>query len=381
MVYVPTFFTDQTGYDELDDVTKLGIAQVAYLQPGSTDKETETASEGEFDYGGKESQQVLRDVIRYASGDLADTDGMTINERSAVLLNTDHVGLYAFSHPGIAATNVMATYGDELENVQWFVGRENPTIDKLSAVELGHMEGKIEVLNPLYQFPDDYAANDLALDYASIDYDAARGVPYFDLDGDGVASTRTDYVLGNKIPTMFGKKYYSFDLLSGLERKGIFDDEAWPEDLATPQEASREWALRSTIGAYPLLRTSAAQLHVMLVFAESDHVQPAPDKPHIHQAYDGFTSANLWVRLNPDQAYVSWINSALGNRVADNDANDEPADWSTIEDWAYPNTPGASTIVPLAAVAEMADRTHKGQWEENLSSILIEAQQPSITRE
>ena len=75
-------------------------------------------------------------MIRFASGAIPDADGNYISDWSAVPLLTDNVGLYAFSHPGIAATNVLALYGDEL-SVAYFVGRENPTVPALSAMELG----------------------------------------------------------------------------------------------------------------------------------------------------------------------------------------------------------------------------------------------------
>lgn len=36
------------------------------------------------------------------------------------------------------------------------------------------------------------------------------------------------------------------------------------------------------------------------------------------------------------------------------------------EKWAYRDRPGAYLIVPLAAVAEMADRVYVNNWETNL---------------
>ncbi len=50
------------------DLTSLGLIQVSYLWPGQTDAITGVKSSGNFDYGGEQSIQVLRDVIRFASG-------------------------------------------------------------------------------------------------------------------------------------------------------------------------------------------------------------------------------------------------------------------------------------------------------------------------
>ncbi len=111
----------------------------------------------------------------------------------------------------------------------------------------------------------------------------------------------------------------------------------------------------------------------MLVFANFDHIQPAPDKPHIHHAYDGFHhGAGFWVRMNPDQTYVSWVDPGLGDSYRDYLANNEPGNWVNIESWAYPNRPATLYIIPLAAVAEMADRLYENRWENDLTSILFE---------
>ena len=38
--------------------------------------------------------------------------------------------------------------------------------------------------------------------------------------------------------------------------------------------------------------------------------------------------------------------------------------------YAYPEIGQSNRLVPLAAVAEMADRTHDGYWDENLGQVL-----------
>jgi hypothetical protein len=118
------------------------------------------------------------------------------------------------------------------------------------------------------------------------------------------------------------------------------------------------------------LRTSNPDLNlkVMLLFATNDHLQVAQDKPHIHQAYQGFrfTAGFLWVRLNPDRAYVQSLLSGAGPEFPDNPADDQPVDWAQIAGYSYPGAGIAGRMVPLAAIAEMADRAHTGRWDENL---------------
>jgi hypothetical protein len=111
----------------------------------------------------------------------------------------------------------------------------------------------------------------------------------------------------------------------------------------------------------------------MLVFAADDHVQTAVDKPHIRQAYEGFASrAGLWCRLNPDRAYVSALLGTTAS-VPDNRANSAPASWLDVSAWAYGVARGANLniIVPLAAVAEMCDRTRANEWSDDLGAPLV----------
>jgi hypothetical protein len=121
----------------------------------------------------------------------------------------------------------------------------------------------------------------------------------------------------------------------------------------------------------------------MLVFAQDDHVQAAETKPHIHQAWDGFTDAAelSWVRMNPDLTYVQAINPNLGAGFPDNAANSEPADWHDIRLWGFPAGPGrVREDVWLASVAEMADRVREDNWDDDLDEVLVQypPEEPTI---
>ena len=380
VVEVATFLTGSGDFYTSLDATELGLIQVAYLWPGTTSPSTGAHSDGTYDYGGEEGIKGLRDVLRYVTGQIPDRDGYYLAERLAITPLTDQVGLYAFSHPGIAAVNVLADYGDQVPGVRYLVGRENPTVDTITAVELGYFDDGRAVLNPLYDYPDDYTPIAINLDYSSIRWDAdyvdeARGYvgrPYFDLNDNGVVDA-SDHPLGPRVPTMYDKRFYSTALTQALLDNGALSEADWPADLGTPIEAAELWPYRSSTHRYPALAARTPDLKAMLVFAIRDHVQPTADKPHIHQAYDGFRhGAGLWTRLNPDQAYVAALSAELGDLVAEHPANTEPADWLEIEGWGYPNRAGSQILVPLAAVAEMADRVHEDQWGADLDRVLVD---------
>ena len=251
------------------------------------------------------------------------------------------------------------------------------TSSSLGAAICRHFDDAgLPVVNPLYEFPRDYHPTSIEIDYSSARYDATLERAYFDLDGTATV-TPGDHVLGTAIPTMFGKRYYSQGMTRALRASGL---SPWPADLATSEEAEMHWPFRTSSSRFPALAARTG-LRVMLVFADREHVQPLPDKPAAHQSYDGFRgTAGLWTRLNPDAAYIAWAYAARPPvPSADNPANVDVTEdqWRNANALAYRNLPGALTLVPLAAVAEMADRLHENNWTPNLDAVLVEAPAPA----
>ncbi|MFA6889079.1 MAG: hypothetical protein WC254_06305 [Candidatus Woesearchaeota archaeon] len=365
LVYVSTFFTPQEPVFDTSfiEITEQGFIHVTYLWPGKSDHGV--SSEGIFDYGGEDSLQALRDVIKFVSGDIPNYHGKYLSELCDIIPLSNNVGLYAFSHPGIAATNVLALYSDEL-NVAYFVGRENPTTSSVSAMDFGYWNDDIAVYNPFYVYPEDYSPTTLAVDYSSVGWDDEQHIPYFDVNNNNVVEEGVDFIHGPNTPTLYGKTVYSKELTQALLDNGALTEETWPENVATPQEAAELWDFRETVDNYQEI---SSDLHVILIFNEYDHVQTVIDKPHIHQAYDGFTSAGVWTRLNPDSSYVQVFDPS--SVTPDNNANTEPSDWTTIKNWAYINKQQLNMIVPYAAILELADRTYTNTWDNNINNTLI----------
>ena len=379
VVVVPPIFSEAGSFIRDPDLTSIGLIQISYLWPGQTDSLSGAKSSGTFDSGGEQSNKVLRDVIRYATGLISDKNGQTLQSLAAVPPLTGEVGVYAFDDAGIAAINTFSLYGDLLSGVQYFVGRENPTVDTLACLEAGYVDdnGK-PVNNPFYNYPASYTPAAINLTYTNVLWDptykdthtGAVGRPYLDLDGSGTVSTN-DFLLSWRVPVINGKRTYSTALTQALLDTGALTLSTWPADMATPEEAARDWPSRQSTGNYVDLRTTMPDLKVMLVFAQEDHAQVAQDKPHIHQAFQGLRfEAGLWVRLNPDRAYVQAFMPTAGEKFPDNPANTQPDDWLQIGKYAYPGQGTAARLVPLAAVTEMADRTHFGRWDENLGQVL-----------
>jgi len=379
VVVASPIFSSVGGFITDPDLTSIGLIQISYLWPGLKDTRTGVQSSGEFDYGGEQSIQVFRDVVRFASNLIPDNDGRYISTLIQITPLSNEVGIYAFSDAGIAVVNTLSLYGDVLPGVQYFVGRENPTVDTLSCLEAGYMNDSGQpVYNPFYNYPTSYSSTAINLTYTNVRWDATykdehtgvNGRAFLDLDSSGTANSG-DFFFSWRIPVVFGKRTYSAALTQALFNNGSLTRFTWPGDLATPEEAARDWPTRQSTGSYIDIRSKMPDLKVMLVFAQVDHIQAPQDKPHIHQAFQGLRfDAGLWVRLNPDRAYVQSLIPSVGENFPDNPANTQPDDWSQVKSYSYPGQGSDAYLVPISAVAEMADRTHYGRWDENLGQAL-----------
>jgi len=376
--FVEKYNPKNTPFHLVYNPVDIGAITVSHLWPGKTDPDSHISSEGSYDFGGPKSLAALRDTIRFALGEISDINGFYLDEMITVNPLYGNVGLFASSHAGVVATNVMAYYGEAFPNLKYFVGRENPTLAEMYPLEIGHFDDhRVPIFNPYYDHKA-YTPTSIAVDYSLLDWiinnQFPEGRPIFRVPGG------KDYVLDNKGPNINGKRWFSHALTQALLDNGIFTLNDWPEDVATPQQTGDFWPYRVVVHNYDAIGDNLPNLRVLLPFATSDHVQAAPDKPHIHQAYDGFhKTAGLWTRLNCDLAYIQaeiHSSASLETGFPDNNANTEPENWyREAESWGFPgklNGEMTNYSVPLAGIAEMADRVRTNNWEPNLISVLVE---------
>lgn len=376
--FVEKYNLEETPFHLVYNPVDVGAITVSHLWPGKTDPETQLSSEGAYDFGGPNSLAALRDTILFALGKIPNVDGFYLHELIAVNPLYDNVGLFASSHAGVVATNVMAYYGEFFPELKYFVGRENPTLAEMYPLEIGHFnEQRQPIYNPYYDYTG-YTPTTIAVDYSHLDWiinnQFPEGRPIFRVSGG------EDYVLDDKGPNINGKRWFSHALTQALMDNDVFTLETWPADLATPQQTGDFWFSRVVVHNYQAIGENLPDLRVLLPFASYDHVQTAPDKPHIRQAYDGFhKTAGLWTRLNCDLVYVQaeiHPSASLESGFPDNDANTEPENWySEAEFWGFADKlDGKMTqrTVPLAGIAEMADRVQADNWKPNLDVVLFE---------
>lgn len=367
--FVEKYNEEKTEFHLVYNPVDVGAVAVSNLWPGKTDKETGISSEGTYDFGGPDSLAALRDTIRFATGEIPNTEGRYLDELIAIEAPYDNVGLFASSHAGVVATNVMAYHGEDLGALKYFVGRENPTMSEMYALEIGHFDDHANpIYNPYYDH-EGYEKTSIEVDYSTVGWiqntEYPEGRPYFGVsDGE-------DYILDDKGPNIDGKRYFSYALTQALLDNEAFTLKNWPDDLGKPDEVKGFWEYRTPIENFELIGEKLPDLKVLIPFCSKDHVQTAPDKPHIRQAYDGFKDrAGLsWVRLNMDLSYIqSEIDesASLKGGFPDNEINSEPNDWyEEAASWGFAEKLGeelTAKTVPLAGIAEMVDRVEFDKW-------------------
>ena len=370
--FVEKYTPEETTFHLIYNPVDVGAISVTNLWPGKTDPDTGVKSEGVNDYGGPDGLASLRDTIRFAAGEIPDVNGKYLHELVEMNVLYNNLGMFASSHAGVVATNVMAYYGEDLQALKYFVGRENPTMAEMYPLEIGHFD---ERMNPIYNpYYLGVTSTGIDVDYSTLNWiqneEFPEGRPVFEvLNGE-------DYVLDDKGPRMDNKRYFSAALTQALYDNGVFTLDDWPDDLATPEETAEFWPYRITVNNYGMIGEKLPELRVLIPFASKDHVQAAPDKPHIKQAYEGFReTAGLWTRLNCDLSYVqSEVHESASEGFPDNLANTEPKDWFVEADsWGFEgrlNGEMTARTVPLAGIAEMADRVQFDNWEDNLDGVL-----------
>ena len=376
VVEVSTWFVPFVEFHRVNDTKRIGAVTVSYLWPGRVDAETGMTSDGKYDYGGPVSLAALKDVIRFASGIINDIDGQSIADLCPLTVLTENIGLFASSHSGVVATNVLACFGAEISNVKYLVARENPTREEMYPLEIGHFDGdpaaENRVINSYYN-EENYFPDTLIVDYSTVGWYQPEGEPYGRPYFAASGEIPEHILYHEKIPDVYNKRYYSRNITHALLDNGALSLNNWPDYLATPDETDAFWPYRITVHNYPEIALHNPELKVMMVFSRYDHVQAAVTKPHIHQAWDGFFhQCGFWVRMNPDRAYANSVNPDYNLAFPDNDANREPVNWIYIEDCGFPADSRVRKDIWLASVAEMADRVYTDNWDDNLDTVFFQ---------
>ncbi len=356
------------------------VIRIVFLFPGGVDRASGRRSNGSYDHRGANCIAALRDVILYAAGQLTDADGQTIDERLPVPVLHDNIGLLGVSNGGNIVVAVAATHGAQLAaHLRYVIQWESPVSSQIATLDAGgvnldcpgNRRERLDAFNPRYRGCGPLA---LDIDYTDLAYqpadphhpvfwdgnrdgryttviDPSSGCGTPDLNGDGALGLDEDFPLAASTDGI--KRIYSRPATHALASQQTFGG-SWPADVATVAEANAYWGQREAVRLAATAQDNVPGLEWMVLASVQDHVQAAPDKPHVRQAFEG----HPWVKLNPAHPYVVEVDPSLSGRndLPDTAANVPPGDWSDAASYAYPD--GLEETYYAAAVHEMADRAH-----------------------
>ena len=380
-VFVPGG-ADKGAAEGMPGHSGFGFVEVRFAFPGGG--RGEWSSGGEYDHRGPNCIRALADVIKFASGKLADKDGRRIGDlmpRTKVL--TAITGIEGSSHGGNACGLAMATHGAEFRDLAFYASMESPYGEGAVNVELG---GRDDKLNPAYN-PETGV-----LDLAKLAWDPnlqpgpgkrwrgagtpLRGSLFFDMDGDGRYSESTDFSVNAFSFDTGGqtKVWYTPRLIRAADARQLFGTPR-PAHIPTLADAVEFWRWRDAQNSITNAVRNCPNLAVIVYANERDHVQVAPDHPHILAQVEGYRTAGAkFVRLNADRAYTARVAAnfprerTAGLKFPDNDAGVA---------WTRKNIRGGLepqelplTLYMEAVVCELADRCHAQNWEKNLDGLL-----------
>jgi hypothetical protein len=360
-----------------------GFVEIHFAFPGGG--QGEERSGGTYDFRGPNCIRALADVIRFATGRATDKAGRRISEVAGrVTVLTNHVGLVGSSHGGNACGLVMALHGEEFPELAWYASMESPYGEGAANVELGGRDGR---LNPAYD------PKSGALDLSKLAWSAElspglmrrpmpadtrqlKGAFFFDLDGDSRFSPEADFPANCFVGDAGHgvKAWYSPRILAAAEERQLLPATR-PAHVPSLAEAREFWRYRDAAPSIPEAVRKCPKLAVIVYANERDHVQADPVHTHILEQVEGFRKAGArFVRLNPDRAYVEWLlRDAPGDR-REATFPDNPAGkvWTraNISEGMEPSALPLGLYMQ-AAVCELADRTHAGNWSANLDAVLF----------
>jgi hypothetical protein len=362
---------DDTG----PSISDHGFIEIHFNMPGSGRAQLESG--GEYDLRGMNCAIAFSDVIRFAMGLKTDSEGQNLADYTGEITPMhNNTGLLGLSNGGNLTTVTAGMFAESLSGLAWIVNWESPVGDGIPTAIAGNRGGPDAdppnpLINPAYN-PADHTFDWDKLKYSgdvyfSFDNTKIEGGLYFDVNDNSSPDFGTDYVLNGLVYK--NKVYYTAQAVYEAELRGVYPANR-PVHFPAYSNTLLFWQQRNgiywidTIGAYN------QDILFIIEAADQDHVQTAPNHPHIVIQYNAFIDAGAkFVRLNPDRAYV---NDILGREQPD--ARDNPAfmdiDYGNVVGALQPIGSVSLNVGIYASACELADRVYYGNYAYNLDEVI-----------
>jgi hypothetical protein len=360
---------------------QAGFAEVRFAFPGGG--RPGLASGGVFDNRGVQSQQALKDVLLFAGGKIADTQGRTIQELVPAKAAPGNVGLAGWANGGNIALVTLGKYADELKFVGWAAFYESPLGQLFWPANLGSINDL--VLNRHYR-QGSCATGNCLVDYRKLRWKAEgskspgahkrvgepeiEGILFFDENGNKNWEESFEFALSYATDVGLDKQIYPPQVTRALERLKVFGDK-WPNAVARLSESEAYFQERDGALYIPDVCQKLPSLLVTVLGTRLDHYQRQPDHPHIALQYNAWLANRAqWVRLNPDPLYAGQVSGMNPRNFVDNKPN-APIDASAMDIHLEPDGLVPDYVFMEACIAELADRKRANNLKPTLEAPLV----------
>lgn len=371
---------NSSGLDFSMHAAQQGFVEVRFAFPGGGKEGFK--SSGIYDGRGVQSREALKDVLRFARGELNDHQGKSLSQLLPVSVFFKSIGAVGWSNGGNLLISTLATFPKDLQFVSWLAFYESPLGAIFFPPALGGAQDLLA--NPHYR-PGTAATGKPIIDFTKLMFQAdvskspgahkkvgepeIPGVLFFDENGNKIWEESREFAFSYCTDIGLEKQLYAPAIVRGLLRNATLS--RWPDQIATEEEAKGYFAERDGSLFIKKVAESFPNILVTIFASRLDHLQRQNDHPHIALQYNAWLENKIkFLRLNPDPVYVAAVAEMRPGSFADNapgaaidsDSIDQHLETEgIIPDYAYME----------AAAAELADRLYTGKIKGTLVAPLV----------
>lgn len=225
---------------------QVGFVEVRFAFPGGG--LTKFHSDGSWDERGVDSQKALRDVLKYAAGQINDYQGRPFSELVPVKLDALNIGATGWANGGNILLVTLAKFHEDLNFMKWIAFYETPVGALISSDCLGTVNDI--VLNKYYK-QGSAATEHPTIDFKKLRWDkdivhkntdsrmkkgleTPKGVLYLDENNSGTFDETVEFPLSFGTLPRVQKQFYPPEVLQYCITSNLFGAKAREIDESTP---------------------------------------------------------------------------------------------------------------------------------------------------
>lgn len=387
------------GLDFSMHAAQQGFVEIRFAFPGGG--KPGFTSTGIYDNRGQKSQEALRDVLKFAAGEISDHSGRNISDLLPFHVYNKTVGAIGWSNGGNTLLATLGKFSEQLPFMGWVAFYESPVGAWFYPPSLG---GASDFLSNKHYRQGTAATGQVVVDLRNLKYqkDAIKnpgshkkndepelkGVAFFDENKNDVwdegsefafpystdigidkqiyppAVTKVLAQLPDFVPPKPVKKDKTDPFVKKKETKFVIPFVSYEESLAFFRERDGSQYVKQVVEAYPQMPFTVFGSHL-------DHLQRQPDHPHIAMLYNMLLEAKpKFLRLNPSSVYVGAASFMKPSTFAENRPN------SSIDSDQIDQNLEHEGLIPdyvymESAAAELSDRVKLNKWIKVLDEPLV----------